>query len=855
MKIKKTYFFVLLLFFLTIIEYYVPVHAAHESEESKNILILNSYHSGYTWTDNQTQGIISTLQDSSINTVISAEYLDWKRYPSQENLSNIYQNLKFKYQNKEIDLLICTDDKAFSFATQYREELFSNAPIIFSGINSEGLTELGASVRNYTGVLEEIDPYGTIKVAKEINPSLDTIYLIYDNSESGLSTGELCIQAAKELDENLNVISLNTLSSKEIINKVKDASENTMVFMITYSFDIDNRYITNEHFCQKLSNVSPVPIYNIYNYGLENGCFGGHLTSGQLQGESAGQLAIRVLLGEAASSIPVIETNTNQYQFDYSLLNKYDISTRDLPANSTFINEPFSFIKTYPLLVITVTCIFVLLTIFTLVLLFYINKINMMKKILQGNNEELTQLYEELTATEEEIRTQYINLANAHRQLEENNDTLYYLAHHDALTGLRNRLYLYEEIETQLFDSTMISALLFMDIDNFKFVNDSLGHSIGDELLIQISKRLTTISSNNCYLVRLGGDEFVFFIREMEHTDTAYEFALKIIELFSSPFKIQENALMLTVSIGISISPENGTNIDALLRNADMAMYKVKDNGKNGISFFNQHIKEELLERINIEKYFDKALKEDEFIIHYQPQIITNTHEIDGFEALIRWNSPELGMLSPLKFISIAEETGFIIPLGEWILRSSCKYIKKLNFSLNRNFKISVNISVIQLMQEDFISMVRDIITELEFPPHLLELEITESVIMESADLLSGKFGELRSMGIRIALDDFGTGYSSLAYLKQIPITTLKVDKLFIDDIVSLDSGINLADIIINLGHKMNLSIVAEGVETSAQAQYLRSNGCDKIQGYFYSKPLTQHGLEKWILDRAALST
>ncbi len=850
MKIKHTCFFVFLLFFLTFIEYSFPVYAAHDSEKDANVLILNSYHSGYTWTDEQTQGIISTLKDSSISTIISAEYLDWKRYPSQENLSNFYQNLKFKYQNKEIDLIICTDDMAFSFAAQYRKELFSNAPIVFSGINSEGLLKLGAGVTNYTGVLEEIDPYGTIQMAKEINPYLDTIYLIYDNSESGLSTGELCMQAAKEVDENLKVISLNTLSSKEIIDKVKDANKNTMVLMTSYSFDIDNRYITNEHFCQKLYNVSPVPIFNIYDYGLGNGCFGGHIVSGQLHGESVGQLAIRILLGESASSIPVIETNINQYLFDYSLLQKYSISTKDLPVNSTFINEPFSFVKTYKTLVVTVFIIFLLLDIFTVVLLFYIRKINMMKKILQSNNEEVTQLYEELTATEEEIRMQYISLADAHKQLEENNDKLYYLAHHDILTGLRNRLYLYEEIEKQLVDSTLISALLFVDMDNFKFVNDSLGHSIGDELLIQTSQRLSTICFHNCFLIRLGGDEFVFFIREMESPDIAHEFALEIIELFSMPFKIQDNMLMLTVSIGISIAPENGTTIDTLLRNADMAMYKVKNTGKNGISFFNQQIKEELLERINIEKYFDKALKEEEFILYYQPQIMTESCEIDGFEALIRWNSPELGMLSPIKFISIAEETGFIVPLGEWILRSACKYMKTLNAIHNENFKIAVNISVIQLMQEDFISKVRDIITELDFSPQLLELEITESVIMESADLLSDKFQKLRDMGIGIALDDFGTGYSSLAYLKQIPITTLKVDKLFIDDVAHLGSEINLADIIINLGHKMNLSIVAEGVETTEQAQYLRSNGCDKIQGYFYSKPLNHQALEQWIRNR-----
>jgi EAL domain-containing protein (putative c-di-GMP-specific phosphodiesterase class I) len=347
--------------------------------------------------------------------------------------------------------------------------------------------------------------------------------------------------------------------------------------------------------------------------------------------------------------------------------------------------------------------------------------------------------------------------------------------------------------------------------------------------------------------VRLGGDEFVYFVCNIQSQNTAYLFADSILKQFEKPFVIGDNSLIVTISIGIALFPENGDNIDALVRNADMAMYKVKNSGKNGISFFSQTIKEELLERINIEKYFDKALQNEEFLIYYQPQITTNSSEIDGFEALIRWNSSELGMLSPFKFVRIAEETGFIIPLGEWILRTSCNYIKTLNQLYQKNYKIAVNISVIQLMQDNFVTMIKDILTELAFPPALLELEITESVIMESAEMLRDKFEQLREMGIGIALDDFGTGYSSLAYLKQIPITTLKVDKLFIDDITLSEDGMNLADSIIDIGHKMNLTIVAEGVETPEQVQYLKSSGCDIIQGYYYSKPLNQLSLQEWI--------
>lgn len=295
--------------------------------------------------------------------------------------------------------------------------------------------------------------------------------------------------------------------------------------------------------------------------------------------------------------------------------------------------------------------------------------------------------------------------------------------------------------------------------------------------------------------------------------------------------------------------PEDGQDLDTLLRNADMAMYKVKEKGKKGYRFFHNLFKEEFLERIHIENYFKKALDEQEFQLFYQPQINVNADSIDGFEALIRWDSPELGHLPPLKFIPIAEENGFIITLGEWILRTSCIYIKMLNDRIQANYKISVNISVIQLLQDDFANIVKNILEKTGLDASLLELEITESVIMESAKVITKKIAELREIGVRIALDDFGTGYSSLSYVKSLPITTLKIDKIFVDDIKNSDSNTNVTDTIIDLGHKMELTIIAEGVETEAQLAYLIENGCDVIQGYLYSKPLPEKELEKWICN------
>lgn len=428
---------------------------------------------------------------------------------------------------------------------------------------------------------------------------------------------------------------------------------------------------------------------------------------------------------------------------------------------------------------------------------------------------------------------------------------LEYIAYHDSLTGLYNRLYMYETIGTRLkkieenTSRKIVDAMLFMDIDNLKFINDTLGHSFGDKFILEIAMRLLSLTNNNCELFRLNGDEFIFYIKNVSGKEEIESFASKVIDCFNQTLSIDGHVISASVSIGISLYPIDGKDVDTLLRFADMAMYKVKQKGKNGYCFFNTLIKEEIQARVNIERHLKKALDNDEFILHYQPQIDVETKKIIGFEALVRWLSPDMGLVPPLKFIHIAEETGFIVPLGEWILRTSCQFCKNINRERNTNYKISVNISVMQLLQDNFNDMVERALKDTGLSANLLELEITESIIMESPELIVGKLKQLRQKGISVALDDFGTGYSSLAYLKNIPITTLKIDKLFIDDISSDDSNTTLTDSIISLGHKIGLTIVAEGVETTDQLKYLENNKCDMIQGYLFSKPLPPEDISK----------
>lgn len=440
-------------------------------------------------------------------------------------------------------------------------------------------------------------------------------------------------------------------------------------------------------------------------------------------------------------------------------------------------------------------------------------------------------------------------------ELKEAKDTLHHSIYHDALTGLYNKLYLYEKIGfhlSTLKDSSKLEAMFFIDADNFKYVNDTLGHSLGDKLLIEISNRLRFFTGENSSLFRLGGDEFIIYTKHIDSRDEIKKFASDIVTAFHKPFIIDGNLLNITISMGISLFPENGTSIETLLSCADMAMYKIKQQKRNGYFFFNNDLNVEVLARVNIEKYFKKAMTNNEFILYYQPQVDIHSKEIISFEALIRWQSPELGFISPLKFISIAEETGFIIPLGEWILRSACSYINGLNEKNSKAYKISINISVIQLIQDNFTDIICNVLEDTGLPPELLELEITESLIMDSQNLVIEKLLILKEKGIHIALDDFGTGYSSLSYLRTIPINTLKIDKSFIDSISSNQATYVVTDSIIALGHKIGLTIIAEGVETKEQLDYLERNLCDKIQGYLFYKPLPPCELEK-ILNKNLL--
>jgi len=413
------------------------------------------------------------------------------------------------------------------------------------------------------------------------------------------------------------------------------------------------------------------------------------------------------------------------------------------------------------------------------------------------------------------------------------------MAYTDSLTGLSNRMFLNEYAWQENYKNSYLIGLIYLDIDNFKNINDIFGHSVGDLLLISASKRIQEHIADDTILARLGGDEFVVIVPDDINRQRINNTIHKIMEAFKEPLYFEDRSFYVTVSMGISTGINESLDFDMMLKSADIAMYNAKENGKNSFHFFNPDMDIKIKRRLLIEQNLRSALDSNELSLAYQPQIITDSGEARGFEALLRWNNKELGQISPLDFVPIAEETGMIIKIGEWVMRNACHVIKIINDKNNTNYTISVNVSPVEINNPLFINNLDKIIHDSGVKPEWIEIEITENVLLENIEETIAILRHLSSKGVSISLDDFGTGYSSLSYLNRLPIHTLKIDRDFIRDLINNKSNQKMVDSIIVLAHKLGIFLVAEGVETEEQVTVLRDLLCDSIQGHYFSKPIT----------------
>jgi diguanylate cyclase (GGDEF)-like protein len=475
------------------------------------------------------------------------------------------------------------------------------------------------------------------------------------------------------------------------------------------------------------------------------------------------------------------------------------------------------------------------------------NKINHMMSIIEASQLKLEhrvkERTQELQKTNVQLQQEIAERKTVEKELIIHKEHLVRLAHYDSLTSLPNRVFFSEMLNKTLNHSRRHNktlAILFIDLDRFKNINDALGHPIGDLVLKEVASRFSTVLRAGDVLARLGGDEFILLINDINHPKFASPIAEKLLQLCAQSIKVGTHEFFITTSIGICIFPGDGDSLEDLLKNADMAMYKAKRSGGGVFQYYTKEMNQEAHEHIKLEASLRKAINNNEFVLYYQPKLNLSDGSMMGVEALIRWESPELGMVSPAKFIPLAEETGLIMQIGEWALREACRANKSWQNQGYKSISTAVNLSPKQFRHQDIAQLVKTILSETGLNPELLELEITETAVMDNVDAAINRLNAIKEMGVKITIDDFGTGYTSISYLKQFPVSVLKIDQSFIKGVPDNQDDVAITTAVIALAHSLNMKVVAEGVETPEQLQYLADHDCDMVQGYYLSRPLPE---------------
>jgi diguanylate cyclase (GGDEF)-like protein len=809
------------------------IYSAYAVQTAKNVLFISSYTERFITVPDHIEGIKSVFKSNNIK--LDIEYMDAKRFDTDENKFLFYQLLKYKMERlNSYDAVIVGDDSALEFVTEYKDSLFKELPIIFFGINDFRRATYAYKFWNITGLIEAISLKETIEIAQKFNKNASKVVAIVDNTITGIGDTEQFYNSRSSFEDlSFQDINVSNYTFKEFGEVLETIEKDTILLYLSMFMDKTGAVIEVDEAVKILSEHAKVPVYRASIGGVGQGVLGGKMVSYFEQGKMAANLVLDIFKGTPVHSIKMITESPNKYIFDYKIIKKYGIDMSLIPDEAIIINKDLSFFEQNR----NIARITIAIIIFLLFVVFITIRDNLrrraIEKQIKQNNEELTALYEELAASDEELRDQY-------KEIQHYTEKVEFLAYHDSLTNLPNRMNFMEKLAIALNRGEK-GAVMLLDLDNFKSINDILGHTYGDLVIKEVSEKFVALSDENMFISRFGGDEFLILISDEDSFEKIEEYATKVSNVFTRPLILKNEEIYISYSMGITRYPFDSSDANQLIMNADAAMYRVKNSGKSNYMFFDNDMIREFKEKVRIEGALREALKTEAFTFLYQPQVKVKTGEIVGFEALLRLRDYNIG---PNIFIPVAEETGLITEMGKWAVREAISQLaewKEKGYELK---PIAVNFSAKQLKDDKFLSFLEKSLKEKAVEAKYLEIEVTESVLLERTEDTIQFLKKLKGMGVKIALDDFGTGYSSLSYLTYMPVDKIKLDKSLNDKFLEIEN-VKVMDSLISLAHSLNLEVTAEGIEKVEQYKRLKIGGCDYFQGYLFSKPLKAEDVEK----------
>lgn len=772
------------------------------AQEVPRVLVLMSYHHGYTWEDRILDGFEEWGGVMAARPTLHIEWMDTKRRPDQDARRHFARYLSEKYAGQDFDLVVTVDDNALEFAVH--QERFAGIPIVFSGINNDPGQIIG-SRSGVTGIAERFDFTRTLDLALRLHPEVKRLVFLTAEDESGAGIRQHVTEALTQLGTGIAVEHWVTRNLAEVEGRLPLLGEDTLLFALGAQPRIDGgRPYGPEELVAHVHARTTRPVYSDLDATVGLGALGGYMNSGLENGRLMARMAQRILAGEAPESIPIVYETPLAKLFDYRELQRFGISERALPPGSQIINRPPSMFDPE----------------YRSTLLGFLAVIVALILVIAGVL----------------IRSRI--LASRHA-------ALHYQATHDDLTGLPNRAWLSEQLTQGKWGSGHTIALVMADVNRFQLINDTYGHSFGDEVVSSVAERLSSLLDGRSQLIRFSGDAFVI-LRQLDETNDLATLCHQCERVLSEPFHVAGHRLSVTAAFGVARCTTGEVDRDRLLREADTAMHEAKRERGNQVVVFDRNIHERALRQFRLEAWLPNAVANGDIQVYFQPIVESNTQGIAGFEALARWQHPELGWVPPPEFIHAAIETGCIRELTLSMLRSASRAFIPYLAAPSAPY-LGVNVSVSDINAEDFPERVAAILAEEGMPAERLILEVTEDMLLGDSGGVTEVLRRLRELGLRIAIDDFGTGYSSMSYLSSFMVNIIKIDQSFIRNLTVSSSDQKIVRAIVSMAADLDLRVVTEGVETPEQLALLQQMGCRLLQGYLFGRPQPAHS---WINEK-----